>query len=249
MATDSACPRVRAITFDFWRTLFYTRTGNEQRKALRAQTLSALLGVPQEKIAPALKHVANEFLRVHITDQRTPQPAEAVPMLAAQLGLRIRPEDAAPIVAAITDAFLAHPPDPIPGALEAVRAAAARVPVGLISDTGLTPGSHLRVLLERLGFAPHFTAFSFSDEVGVAKPQAAIFQHAAAGLGVAPGELLHIGDLEPTDVAGAINVGAFPALFAGDNSRYVEGSRARRVFHAWQEFIDALPAILDNNTH
>jgi putative hydrolase of the HAD superfamily len=244
MAFAPRPPRIRAITFDFWRTLFYAHTGNKERKALRARTISALTGLSPEQIAPALKHVANEFLRVHITEQRTPQPEEALPLLAAQLGRTISADAAAPIVAAITDAFLAHPPAPIPGALEAVRAAAARVPVGIISDTGMTPGSRIRTLFEREGFAPHLRSFSFSDEVGVAKPQAAMFLHAAAGLGVEPEELLHIGDLEPTDVAGAINVGAFPALFAGDNARYVEGSRARRVFASWQEFMDALPELL-----
>ncbi len=237
---------IRAITFDFWRTLFFASSKSKERKALRVRRLSALLGLPEEAIVPAFKHVSNEFMRVHIMEQRTPPPADAVPMLCAQLGVPVPADKSGALLVAITDTFDDHPPDSIPGALEAVRAAAQRVPVGLISDTGLTPGTRLRALLEREGFAPHFKSYSFSDEVGVAKPQAAMFHHAAHGLGVAPHELLHIGDLEPTDVAGAINVGAFPALFAGDNTRYIEGSRARRVFHSWQEFIDALPGLIEN---
>ncbi len=235
---------IQAITFDFWRTLFYASSKSQERKALRVRRLSDLLGLPAEQIAPAFKQVSNEFMRVHIMEQRTPPPADAVPMLCAQLGVPVPDGKFDALLAAITDTFDEHPPDPIPGALEAVRAAAAIVPAGLISDTGLTPGSQIRALLERENFAPHFSSFSFSDEVGVAKPQSAMFHHAAAGLGVTAHELLHIGDLEPTDVAGAINVGAVPALFAGDNTRYIEGTRAHHVYRSWQEFIDALPALV-----
>jgi putative hydrolase of the HAD superfamily len=238
---------IRAITFDFWRTLFYASSRSKERKAERLRVLSGYLGLPEEQIAPALKHVSTEFQRVHIYEQRTPHPSTAAPMIGEQLGRAFTAGECAAITDAITNAFLVHPPEPIPGALDAVRAAAKLVPVGLISDTGLTPGSRLRTLLEREGFAPHFTSLSFSDEIGVAKPQPAMFHHAAHGLGVAVQELLHIGDLEPTDVAGAINVGAFPALFAGDNTRYVAGTRARRVFGNWQEFIDALGALVGNS--
>jgi len=240
-------PRIRAITFDFWRTLFYANSRSKERKAERLRVLSGLLDVPEETLAPALKHVSSEFQRAHIYEQRTPHPSTAAPIIGEQIGRAFTADECAAITDAITGAFLLHPPEAIPGAREAVQAAAALVPVGLISDTGLTPGVRMRALLEREGFAPHFTSLTFSDEVGVAKPQAAVFHHAAQGLGVKVHELLHIGDLEPTDVAGAINVGAFPALFAGDNARYVPGTRARRVFHSWQEFIDALPNLLSGS--
>jgi putative hydrolase of the HAD superfamily len=238
---------IRAVTFDFWRTLFYASSKSKERKALRVRRLSALLGIPEESIVPAFKYVSNEFTRVHIVEQRTPPPSDAVPMLCAQLNIPVPFDKFSAVVDAITDTFDDHPPDMIPGARDAVRAAAALVPVGLISDTGLTPGTRLKKLLERQDMAQHFTAFTFSDEVGVAKPQSAMFHHAAHHLGVAPAELLHIGDLEPTDIAGAVNIGAFPALFAGDNTRYIEGTRARRVFRSWQEFIDAIPALIEES--
>lgn len=238
---------IRAITFDFWRTLFYASSRSKERKAERLRVLCGLLDMPPEPLADALKHVSSEFQRAHIYEQRTPHPSTAAPMIGEKLGRAFTASECAAITDAITDAFLVHPPEMIPGAIDAVRAAAALVPVGLISDTGLTPGVQMRTLLEREGFSPHFTSLTFSDEVGVAKPQAAVFHHAAHGLGVKVHELLHIGDLEPTDVAGAINVGAFPALFAGDNTRYVPGTRARRVFHSWQEFIDALPALVNGS--
>ena len=69
-------------------------------------------------------------------------------------------------------------------------------------------------------------------------------RHAANGLNVDHTELLHIGDLEPTDVRGALNVGASAALFGGDNKRYIEKSKANYVFTSWTQFIEQLPSIV-----
>jgi len=58
-------------------------------------------------------------------------------------------------------------------------------------------------------------------------------------------ELLHIGDLEPTDVAGAIAVGARAALFGGDNDRYVGATQAHYTYTSWAEFIERLPELAE----
>ena len=235
---------IRAITFDFWRTLFFAKQRARERFDARVRCIVQETGCPPDAVATAFEAVSAEFLHVHIREQRTLHPRAAIPMLCRELKCAIDAPCAARIVDALAEAFRLHPPEPIPGALDAIRAAADRVPVGIVSDTGMTPGSELRALLDRSGFGDHVRAFSFSDEVGVAKPQSAIFHHAAAALGVEPGSILHIGDLEPTDIAGALNVGAHAALFAGDNRRYVDGTQARYVYHAWPEFAAALPALL-----
>ncbi|MEX2016687.1 MAG: HAD family hydrolase, partial [Candidatus Hydrogenedentales bacterium] len=133
------------------------------------------------------------------------------------------------------------PPDPIAGALDAVRAAAERGPVALISDSGISPGSSLLKLLERNGFTDYLQVCVFSDEVGVAKPQAAMFHCAASGMRVDLDSILHIGDLEPTDIAGALNCGARAALFGGDNERYVGKTKAHHTFTEWRTFCEKLP--------
>jgi FMN phosphatase YigB (HAD superfamily) len=70
-----------------------------------------------------------------------------------------------------------------------------------------------------------------------------MFERTAAAMGVAPNELLHIGDLEPTDIAGIHAVGGVGALFAGANDRFAENTTAEYVFHHWSEFLDILPGI------
>ena len=137
--------------------------------------------------------------------------------------------------------ILEYPPVPIEGAMEAVRAAAERGPVGLISDTGISPGASLERILDREGFLTYFQTCTFSDVVGMAKPMAPMFEITAEALGVAPEELLHIGDLEPTDILGVQRVGGRAALFAGVNPRYLNDTRAEDAFTAWSQFVELLP--------
>ena len=90
----------------------------------------------------------------------------------------------------------------LPEVLAALDDAGMRI--GIVCDVGLTPSLVLLEFLERHGVLRHFDHWSFSDEVGVFKPDAAIFRHALDGLGVDdPARALHIGDLRRTDIAGA----------------------------------------------
>ncbi len=235
---------VRAVTFDFWRTLFRDNLGRERHRA-RVKILADAVDTPHEDCKQAMKHVMQEFLRVHIAEQRTLGPKDAIPMLQSEFDIHLAEDTHETVCQGFATAILEFPPEPIKGALDAVRAAAEYRPVGLISDTGISPGSSLVELLDRCGFLPYFTALTFSDEVGVAKPQAAMYLSAAHQLGVNQKELFHIGDLEPTDISGALAVGARAGLFGGDNDRYIENSRAHHVFRAWPEFVDLLPELFD----
>lgn len=103
---------------------------------------------------------------------------------------------------------LVHSPTVSPGAGEAVRALRARgFRLGVISNTGRTPGRVLRQLLARAGLLDAFEVLSFSDEVGARKPAAAIFTRTLAAVGCAAPEALHVGDDAEADVAGARGVG------------------------------------------
>jgi putative hydrolase of the HAD superfamily len=191
--------------------------------------------------------VWQEFSRHHIEEQRTLLPEDAVDMTAEELGVTFTAAERDEVTELFATAITRHGPVPIDGALKAVESAAACVPIGLISDTGVSPGRSLKVLMDRYGFTPHFTALVFSDEVGVSKPRPQMFKAAAEGLGVQPDELLHIGDLEPTDIAGAHAMGAKAALFAGDNARYAETTVADYMFAHWDDFVDRLPEILNHH--
>jgi len=95
--------------------------------------------------------------------------------------------------------------------LEEMRKRAHKI--GLISNTGRSPGRTLRKLLIDLGVLKFFDATVFSDEVGWLKPDQRIFKAAAEKLGVEAGNIVHIGDDPERDVWGAKQAGMRALLF------------------------------------
>lgn len=234
---------IRAITFDFWGTLFFDANVAE-RHAARLKVLCQLANVDEAEAEAALQAAYVEFSRVHIHEQRTLDHHDGARLTLQHLGCILSPTDTDALARAYAEAILDYPALPIDGALDAVRSAAARVPIGVICDSGISPGASLRVLLERHGFLSHFTTLTFSDEVGVSKPQRPMFDQAAKALGVAPHEMLHIGDLEPTDIVGIHGVGGTGALIAATNPKYYDGTTARFKMKTWAEFDDVLRSVL-----
>jgi HAD superfamily hydrolase (TIGR01549 family) len=91
--------------------------------------------------------------------------------------------------------------------------------VGLICNTGFTPGVALRKFLEKEGVAEFFNVMLFSDELGIRKPDAKIFQSAAQQLGSDPSEIVHVGDNLRLDVWGAKNAGFVAIHFSSEEGR------------------------------
>ena len=75
--------------------------------------------------------------------------------------------------------------------------------LAVLSNTMRTPGATLRKLLERQGLLACFSHATFSDEVGVRKPDAQIFALTLRALGVEPAAAVHVGDDAILDVLGA----------------------------------------------
>lgn len=70
--------------------------------------------------------------------------------------------------------------------------------------------------LARIGLHRHFRFSVTAREVGVAKPDPAIFLHACERLGLSPNQVLHVGDDPALDVAGARAVGMHAAWINRD---------------------------------
>ena len=70
----------------------------------------------------------------------------------------------------------------------------------------------LAARLRSNGFLTHFDQITFSCDLGVTKPQRAIYEHPVGGLGVAPEEALFLDD-RPENVAGAREAGLASELY------------------------------------
>ncbi|AIJ09310.1 5'-nucleotidase YjjG [Edwardsiella anguillarum ET080813] len=109
---------------------------------------------------------------------------------------------------AINDAFvqaMTEICEPLPGARELVLSLRGRVRMGIITN-GFTAMQNER--LQRTGLSDAFATLVVSEEVGVAKPDVAIFEHAFALMDNPPREqILMVGDNPHSDILGGINAG------------------------------------------
>ena len=211
--------RFDAITFDFWDTLVRADTAatRVQRRLAIAEVLESH-GLPAEhdEIDASFDEAWKRFdsswgLGEQFTGHHAAETVLDVLGHTDDEQVRIR----------VIDAYLSAPrtmkldlTDNLESTLRVLKDAGLRV--GIVCDVGLTPSPVLRDYLEGHGILALFDHWSFSDEVGVYKPNAAIFDHALAGLGgIDPTRAAHIGDLRRTDIAGAKGMGMLALRYRG----------------------------------
>ena len=117
-----------------------------------------------------------------------------------RLGLLASGEDAG-LAGAAFEVFFAARQDVtlFDDSLSALRRLSARWPVLALSNGNAD--------VDRIGIGAYFCGSVSARDVGVAKPDARIFQAAASRLQVAPEAVLHVGDDESLDVLGALQAG------------------------------------------
>ncbi len=102
---------------------------------------------------------------------------------------------------------LTDPPLLVDGVEKTLVALRLKFQMGIISDTGITPGRILRRILDMYNILDFFDTTIFSDEVGFYKPHGIMFDKALTTLGAKPSEAIHIGDIIQTDIRGAKSFG------------------------------------------
>ncbi len=79
--------------------------------------------------------------------------------------------------------------------------------VRLAVCSNFSHGETARAVLGEAGLLEHFDLVVISDEIGIRKPRAEIFEAVLERLEAEPGEVIHIGDNLAADVAGAAQLG------------------------------------------
>ncbi len=209
---------IRAITFDFWDTIIRSDTPatRRQRRLAIAEVLE-FHGLPVDhgEIDGAFDEAWDRF------DASWALGEQFTGHHAAETVLEVLGHTDDGVRRDVVEAYVTAPrsmdlqlTDNVVTTIERLRGAGLRI--GIVCDVGLTPSDVLRHYLERHGVLGLFDHWSFSDDVGVYKPDAAIFEHALAGLGgIDPAEAAHIGDLRRTDVAGALGMGMLSLRYRG----------------------------------
>ena len=204
---------LRAVTLDYWDTI-YTGAPAPERGALRQAAIRRLFAafdraVPDEEFVTLYKAAGAEAERWWREEQRGYTTQERIRWLLGRVQVE-RPADCAHVAAAeraIDDALLAHLAPLVPGAGDGLARLASAYTLGIVSDTGFASGKAQDRLLAQDQLLSLFKATVYSMDVGHAKPRPEPFAAALRALGTAPGDTLHVGANERTDIRGALAAG------------------------------------------
>ncbi len=208
---------IRAVAFDLWETLITdTPELSRRQERLRMGRMEAILaargfGAAADRIEHAYRHLWKRCHELYWSDDVDVPCRRQIELFLDALELDPASFDE-PTLAELEHAYahaaLEIPPAAVPHAAETLAALKARgLGVGMISNTGRTPGYALRAILEHLGLAASIDVMIFSNEHGACKPQPSIFEELRAALGVPYDELMFVGDNLYVDVHGAQRCG------------------------------------------
>lgn len=208
---------IRAVAFDLWETLI-TDTPELARtqETLRIEGITRVLRAAGHTAGDAdIRRAYHElWTRCHdlywSNDLDIPTRTQIVHFLEA---LAIDPTSISEELLARMDHAYAVPaldilPAAVTGAIETVRRLGSQgMAIGVVSNTGRTPGYILRGVLDRLGFAGSIRTMLFSNEHGECKPKPSIFDALCEGLALPAEDVVFVGDNLYCDVYGAQQCG------------------------------------------
>lgn len=246
---------LKVITIDFWNTLFDSSNSQERNKyrnqAIYKTIIEQGIEITEKQIRDGISASWAHFNENWIKNMRTPLPRETVEFFWDFLKIPHNDESIEKIVKLFETIILDYPPQLMPDAGRALEILSKKYKIGLISDTGFTPGKILKLVMQKNEILDFFEAFSFSDETGVAKPHPEAYLKILRKLDCPPENALHIGDIEQTDIEGALRLGMKAIRFSGDptylSAPNPKKTRGTAECNNWAEVIDKIEEI-DNNS-
>ncbi len=126
----------------------------------------------------------------------------------------------------------------LPGVQELMDAVQGRAKLGIITN-GFTELQDVR--LQRTGMSDYFEHVIISEQVGIAKPDAGIFQHALEQMGMpCKSKVLMVGDNPHSDILGGINFGIETCWLNHELAPEIEGISPNYTVSSMYELKDIL---------
>ena len=199
---------IRGVVFDFGNTLI--PFGQRQSEHFRTRIAEFLAGEAAGARAGAARAALDaafaKLYRARVATLAESDPADAIRLALRALGVEPDEADRVPRgLEAYRRAFLEtiEPGPAMEETLEGVRRLGHRT--GLLSNFSLAVGIH--DALDLLGIREKFDVVVVSGDVGLVKPHPRIFAIAAERIGLAPAEILYVGDKRFADIHGASGAG------------------------------------------
>jgi putative hydrolase of the HAD superfamily len=197
---------IEAITFDLWNTLFHNISYTNARKELIKQLLNKNgFHISDTRLHRAFNNNFN-FLnpRFKTTQYRHIYTQTRIKNMFQELEVDFNPTIIAEINNSFGNLMLSNPPLLRKGVFDTLSELSSNYNIGLISDTGITPGRIIREVLNDYSILGFFDVTVFSDETGYYKPHPIAFKTALSYLDCFPINAVHVGDLLATDIKGAV---------------------------------------------
>jgi putative hydrolase of the HAD superfamily len=205
-----------SVTFDLWGTLFVDQPElDDARNRLRYEGIFKVLADSGVRTTLAdtergYEQSASQFQAIWRQNKEIPT-LEQVRMIVSGAGITELAMDsqlAMRLERAYVDPIFTSPPELDGDAAETLQKMKDQVRrLGLISNTGRSPGAALRELLRKYHVLRLFDSTIFSDEADTRKPDRLIFEKAAVALNSELSSMVHIGDDPEADAWGAKNAG------------------------------------------
>jgi FMN phosphatase YigB (HAD superfamily) len=196
---------IRGVTFDCWGTLITDR-GFERSMAGRVDAVAEACDMSRQDAAELLDRALRQHHDEWLNERQYGSTGMAK-FCMTELGIT-DDEACARLGEALEEAGRLGSQSALPGAQQTLRMLReAGLRTALVCDAGFTPGRIVRDFLSEHGLLEHLEHCSFSNEVGVPKPDPRMFRDALDAIDVRPAEAVHVGDLLRTDIWGARSVG------------------------------------------
>jgi putative hydrolase of the HAD superfamily len=208
---------IRSVAFDLWETLITdTPELSREQERLRLEKMEAILEAQgHAALASRIEHAYRALWKrchdLYWSVDRDVPCRRQIEHFLEELEIDasgVSEETLGDLEDAYAEAALEVLPRAVSDARETLLALRERgLSLGLISNTGRTPGSVLRKILDAMGLAASLDVMVFSNEHGHCKPRPSIFEELRQGLGMRFEEIAFIGDNIYADVHGAQSVG------------------------------------------
>jgi len=209
---------IDTVTFDVWNTLLVHEFYDDRVKLARVGRIQSALGGAGFRFSRDDVLRAYEYSEACLCslwkDERDASLDGHVALFLDGLGLEADEYHKSILRRPYADALLDFKPVMVEGAAEVLESLKKRgFRIGLISNTGRTPGETIRRVLDGYGILKCFDVTVFSNEAGYIKPNRRIFEMALSGLGSEASGAVHVGDSVLLDIYGAREAGMSAILF------------------------------------
>ncbi len=196
---------IEAISFDLWNTLFENKFYSDIRLKIFTKFLK------ERKISCSFEDVRSAFnmglklsnINLEDINYRHIYTEERVSEVLNILNVRLTNSDKRLITDEFERVMLTEPPSLKTGVKQTLEELSSNYKIGLISNTGITPGSFIKKVFKEYNILNFFQILVFSDEIGFYKPCSILFKTVIKKFNCKPSNIIHIGDILETDVKGA----------------------------------------------